>query len=209
MEELSSLLDRLTEENKIGEGTYRDVYQVSPDICAKKLKPRHIKNYWGFSVSYPTHLYTLFKFGVADFNKYESAEYQRITSLIPKELRDSFAHIRGVEQGILFQDLVKDFSGKLSIPLSRINGPINNRVFWDRMKQLKEFFLNRNILYYNLKPDNILVMGQNSERLIPVISDYKRIGPRTYPFQPELRIPAMARQKLIRRFERLISQYKG
>jgi hypothetical protein len=158
---------------------------------------------------YPTNFYSLVKFGISNFNEFEASEYQRIADKIPKELRNSFAHIRGVVDGILFQDLIKDSSGSPSRRLAQQEEYIYDKVFWHRMSQLKEFFLDENILNFNLKPNNILVMERNPTETIPVILDYKRIGPRTYPFQPQLRIHAVAQQKLMRRFERLASQYKN
>ncbi|MBU1201367.1 MAG: PhoP regulatory network YrbL family protein [Nanoarchaeota archaeon] len=201
------LIQNIREENKIGEGTYRDIYQVSPDLCAKKIKSTHKKSYKIFSISYPTNTYTLIKFGIKNFNEYEYQEYLKIKDAIPNELANSFANIEGVVEDILFQKLVKDLSENISKPLTQ-KKRIDNSYFWNRINQLKEFFLDEKIYNFNVKPDNILIKELDSETFIPVITDYKRIGPRTYPFQPQLVFSDIAQKKIVRRFDRLILEYK-
>lgn len=202
----SLIKSNILPENKIGEGTYREVYRISDDYCAKVLRPTHLKDYFFFKVNYPTKAYIKYKFGIKDFNEYELNLFNNIKNRMPSDLDSSFAKIEGIVNNALIQDLVKNQDGSLSKSLLNYDSKIGNMEFWKKLQDIQEFFLDEDIFNFNVKPDNILVKN-DSENLIPVIMDYKRIGPRTYPFQPQLLIRSVAQQKIIRRFSRLAEMY--
>ncbi len=206
MKYVSTIIDKIIPENKIGEGTYRNVYRISPDLCAKVLKLKHKKNYNLFEINYNAQLYTQLKFGIANFNEQENINYTRIKHKIPKDLASSFAKIHGLFEDYLIEDFVLNENETISKTLHEHESKITNPVFWKKLYQIRDFFIDERIHNFNINPDNVLIKQIDSKQ-IPVITDYKRIGPSTYPFQPQLRIRHFAEEKLKRRFERLKKEY--
>jgi len=204
-------LDRIVQEmsfdTKIGEGNYREVYQVSPEVCVKRLKRSRRKNYYFFSIDYPMWLYLL-KFGIVDFNKHEFQQYQRLIGGIPCELSSSFARILGVRkvdsESLSFQELVTDYDGSLSQPLVQYE-KVRALSFWERLAQLRAFFMTECLPFFNLRPDNVIVKRVSETEALPILYDYKRMGVRTWPFQPQLLFNGPTRRKLGRLFQRLFS----
>jgi len=198
--------------DKIGEGTYREVYQVTPEVCVKRMKSYHKKDNLLGRIGYPTSLYTLAKFSIWDFNDFELKEYRKLLPNIPGELSGSFAKIIGVgrkdDESLLFQETVRDHDNGPSRPLMQ-TGPIFQECFWDRLMELRDFFTGNNIHFFNVGPDNVIVKKTEQGILVPVFTDYKRIGQRTYPYQLHLKLDCLARQKVMRRFERLAETYRA
>ena len=67
---LHEVLRQIRPEHKIGEGRFREAYQVG-DSVVKVMKRKVHKNYGLFSIDYPARLYIRWKFGINDYNQYE------------------------------------------------------------------------------------------------------------------------------------------
>jgi hypothetical protein len=195
---------------RIGEGKYRVVSAFGFDKVAKTLKPARTKRYGFLPVNYSMWLYTPLKFGIRDINAHEQKNYKMILAQDPKGLRSSFAEILAVRKqrgkSVLVMKKVKDFNGETSKSLKE-TGPVKSRVFWRRIDKIENFFLEKKIPFFNLNGENILVKKISGSEAIPVIVDYKRIGARTYPFQPHLLIKPIAMQRVKKRFRQIRENY--
>lgn len=193
---------------KIGEGRFREVYQVG-GYTLKVLKPYTRKNYGPFHIAFPVTLYTTLKFGIPDFNEHEYNTYNSFADRIPSELRESFYHIHGVQKpngrSCLITELVADTDGKPSKRLSE-HGKIADSIFWKQIKRLEEALLDEGIMLMDINGENILVRKTDNGP-IPVIVDYKRLGGKTYPAQFWLSSGKQMEKKIQRRFQRLREQY--
>ena len=192
----------ITPEKKIGEGSYREVYMVR-NKAVKVLKHFIVKDYILFSIKYPTHYYTKLKFGIDDFNEHEFGNYSELK--IPDEFKDNFAQIFGIEKnnGNSFSlcELILDSDGNVSKSVKEHKN-IKDIDFWKNLDKLEEFLIDNRIYLMDIRPENILAKEINGS-FIPVIIDYKRVGPQTYPFQFLLKSTNGIENKIRRRFERL------
>ena len=60
---LEECMGKLSFDRKIGEGGYREVYQITPEICVKTIKNDE-KNYGLLKKKIPNRAYILLKFGI-------------------------------------------------------------------------------------------------------------------------------------------------
>lgn len=197
--------DYISLENKIGEGTYREVYRAG-DKALKILKP-HIHK---FNVDFPTSLFTKLEYGIADFNQYEYNTYQRFIKKIPEGLRGRFAKIysAGCYNGrsASLSELITNENGGISKSLSKF-GPVSDKNFWNEIDQLESLLLEKRIFLIDIRKENVMVK-ESEGKLTPVLFDYKRIGARTRPFQPWLRLfPSQLAEKVKIKFQELREEY--
>ena len=197
--------------NKIGEGTYRDVYSISGSIF-KVLKQFRSKNYGLFCINFPMGYYTLFKFRIKDFNAYEHDMYCKLISAVPEQYNKNFSTI--YETGYYYgrsisrSRLISNLEGNISPSMAKY-GQVNNPNFWAKLKELEEMFIDIGFFPMDLKAENILVGTNENCDPEPIFVDFKRFGAKTYPFQ----ICLQYRQKLIERmrtkFKRLRDNYQS
>ncbi len=208
---LNKLLEDISFSYKIGEGAYREVYKINDDVCVKTPKKYRTQDYGLFSLNFPSKLYTKLKFWVSDFNELEFKEYEKLKQKIPRELSANFTPIIGLtkkdDKSLLFQKLIKDYDGRLSLSLDQ-RGKIKSELFWDQLLALECFFIQNDIGFFNISPDNIFAKKINEKDYMPTLMDYKRIGVKTYPCQPQLLFDGPAKRKINRRFDRLFKEYK-
>lgn len=199
----------LPENSKIGEGKFREVFSVG-DFAVKIIKPSFKKNYGLFSVNLPTHKYTKYKFGILDFNEYEFKVYKEFIDRVPEELRNSFYQIYSVlhneGKSYLIAQLIKDSNGQISRSMSK-SGFIQEKSFWERIDQLENLLIEKDIPLLELNGANILVQNLGNTT-IPVFTDYKRFGSRTYPAQFWLVSRSERAKKIKRRFQILRDKHK-
>ncbi len=190
---------------KIGEGAYRTVYQLDDTRCAKLLRPKREKCYGGLRVMYPMWFYTLVKFGVSDYNKFEFGNYARLMNELPADTHKFFAPILGVKQTIhgsaSICELVKDADDRVSERLQDV-GMVSDRGFWEQVEFLRRRIVENNIQYFGVGHEN-LVVKKDGNTATPVFVDVKRIGVNMYPFQPWLGLTGMGARKINRAFDRL------
>ncbi len=195
--------------SKIGECKFREVFSVG-DFAVKTIKPSFKKNYGLFKVSMSTHLYTKYKFGIPDFNEYEFGAYKKLIEKVPEELRNSFYQIYSVlhneGKSYLIAQLIKDSNDQISLPMSKL-GHIQEKSFWERIDQLEDLLIEKDIPLMELNSSNIVArdLGNSS---IPVFIDYKRFGIRTYPAQFWLISRSERVKKIKRRFQILRDKHK-
>lgn len=205
----TDVIDAVTQ--KIGEGRYREVYCIDDEFALKLLKPIVGKNYFGVHVEFPAQLYTSFKFGISDFNRFEYDAYHNFSSRIPSELRSSFAHIyrAGIFHGrsASLSDLIVDEDGSVSRPLSE-HGAVGDPLFWKRMDAIETMLLDEKIRLADVANHNIVVQTVNGTH-IPVLVDFKRYGRRTFPFQIWLVSERQLENKMRRRFQKMRDAHKG
>jgi hypothetical protein len=192
-------------ELKIGEGGYREVFQTDDETCAKFLRRTREKNYGPFSIAFPMRPYTLLKFGTSDFNELELQNYNYLMSRVPESSHQYFARINGLEtidgQSVSICQLIRDSDGSISKSLKKF-GPVDSVEFWDSIEHLRKIILDLGIPYFGVNADNIVVRQEES-RVKPVFVDYKRVGMRTYPFQPWVCMRGKKAKKINRLFGRL------
>lgn len=199
---------------QVGEGAYRRVFRAGFGRLGKVLKSTRPKNYSLFSIRYPMRWYTRLKFGVRDLNQFEYDNYRRLMDRVPRELERNFAKLveprtrKKDKQSVLIVEEVKNFDGEPSKNLLEI-GPVSNEGFWRNLTQIENFFLQNKIPFFNIRPENIMVKWVNSQECIPVFIDFKRIGARTYLFQPSLRKESGANKKIRKRFARIRQEFKA
>ena len=198
---------------KIGEGTYRECREVvgSPDLCAKVLKPFRTKSYpLGITLTVPTHIYTLFKFGIADINRFEYAVIENL----PPELRQ-YAPDRNEIIAVNNRDtaLVStrqyDFNGQPSKTLHELNS-LENEHFWREIDRIAEMMFDHRLYFFDIfhLGNNVIVQQEDTETARPVLIDFKRLGQRMYPFQFDLLTHRGRQSKLLRRLEQFRMRFK-
>lgn len=196
-------------ENQIGEGRFRRVYRFQ-DKAVKILKRKVKKDYWLFSVSFPTGTYTYLKYGVRDFNEHEFKVYNLLERRLPDEFRDNFGKVLDLGYSIygslLVSELILDSKCQVSQDI-KCRGKIKDESFWKRLDQIVEFLSDNRIYFLDINPGNILAREVNGV-LIPVFIDYKRIGPQTFPFKSWLRIKSLAERAFRRKMNRLKEEFK-
>ncbi len=197
--------------NKIGEGTYREVYQIS-DSLFKVLKPFRSKSYGLFCIDFPMGRYTLLKFGIRDFNVYERDMYDKLISAVPEEYHRNFSTIyeTGYHNGrsISRCRLISDSEGNISPSVAKY-GQINNQHFWARLQELEEMFVDIGFFPMDLKAENILVGTNENYDPEPIFVDFKRVGARTYPFQIWLQYRKKLIERMRTKFRRLRDNYRS
>jgi hypothetical protein len=171
-------------ENRIGQGAVRKAY-VCGEYLLKVIKQDiYIRKKMLFGQrKIPTEEFIKKRYKIDDFNIYEFAQYMQLMQRVPAYLRDSFAKIIGVKQiqgrSVSINDLVRDADNSISRTLED-NGPLNDVGFWKRMDELEKFFLDEKILHLGIDERNILVR-RAEEAVLPVVSDYKRMGKNVRP----------------------------
>lgn len=190
---------------------YRDVFLVGPDKDhVAKIPKESIKKKYPFgTIDYPSAPYTLLKFGKANINK---ADYENYEAL-PTVVRERFTASTRMIQGVIVQERVMNYDGTPAVSVeeeSREHGKIENVPFWKNIDELKDIFLSeeRPLLGVFHKGSNILVKKTSADKWMPVIVDFKRLGARSYPFQPNLIIPNEVRNKFLRQFEVFEREYR-
>ncbi len=200
------------EGKKGGEGSYRRVSSIGNWVLGKTLKPTRTKDYVLFKVRYPMEVYSLLKFGTRDVNKQALANYKKLMEVVPDSLRENFARVLGVRgrgnKSILLAEKIKDFNGTQSKDLLE-TGTVGNEAFWKRLAEIEKFFLENHIPFFNLRPENIMVQWTDKQNCRPVFIDFKRMGPKTYPFQPHLFLRSQADKKVRRRFAGIRKEFKA
>jgi hypothetical protein len=197
------------ESSKIGEGKFREVFLVD-GFVVKTLKPIFRKNYGLFTVNLPTNVYTKYKFGIPDFNEYELEVYKEFIDKVSEGLRDSFYHIYSVlyneGKSYLIAQVIRDNNGQISQSLKQ-KGNVPESSFWQRIDQLEDLLIEKDIPLLELNSSNIVARDLGNS-VIPVLTDYKRFGSKTYPAQFWLVNRSERAKKIKRRFQILRDKYK-
>ncbi|MCR4325385.1 MAG: hypothetical protein NUV59_01085 [Patescibacteria group bacterium] len=190
---------------------YRDTFLVGPDKdhVAKTPKTSIEKKYSLGTVHYPSSAYTLLKFGKTNINEVDYENYKAL----PSTVREQFAASTRIIQGVIVQERVMNFDGAPSLSVeeeTREHGRIENTSFWEKIDELRRVFLaeERPLLGVFHRGSNILVRKASAEEWLPVIVDFKRLGARSYPLQPNLILRDELRKKFLRQFEAFEKEYK-
>jgi len=191
---------------------YRDTFLVGPkkDHVAKIPKDAIEKNYPFGTVRYPIPPYTLLKFGNANINETDYENYQAL----PAVVREKFAAPTRMIQGVIVQERVMDYDATPSLSVeeeTREHGKIGNVPFWKDIERLKKIFLSEGspLLGVFHKGSNVVVKKMSADKWAPVIIDFKRLGGRSYPFQPHLLLRSELQKKFLRQFENFEEKYKA
>lgn len=192
----------------IGRGKYREVYSQG-DVVWKVLK----NSVPLVGIPLRPDFYLRFVYGIEDINRYEFDNYSSInissnlTDFFNQVFEPKFHHSRycnsSPSTGI--SKIVRDSSGSISKPLSQFD-QIENEDFWNKLDELESFIIKDDVPLFDISPTNVLVQILGDE-MNPVIFDYKRMGIKSYPFQPSLRFQSGRSEKIKRRFKRLRDNY--
>jgi len=203
MEAIIAALE-LVHAEQVGEGRHRDVYRLG-DQAVTILKPQLRKDYKLFSVMFPAKLYGLLKYGSADLNKTEEENYRALRAALPREQHGMLTHIHktGTFNGASYSvsDLVLNADGSVAQPLCR-HGPVRDKGFWEQLASLERTLSERVIPYWEINEHDVVVQ-RTENGAQPKLVDYKRMGQRTYVFQPHLLFPKAIVGKIRRKFLRL------
>ena len=158
---------------------------------------------------YPSAPYTLLKFGAANINEVDYANYQSLPETVRKEFTPEMRMIKG----IVVQERVVDYDGEPSLTIgehTRKFGKLRNRIFWEKVERLKHIFLAEEepLLGVFHKGSNVMVKKVTEDEWVPVLIDFKRVSGRSYPFQPNLQLKAEVQKKFLRQFEKFENDYK-
>jgi len=209
---MHSLLDRINDfsyqGHKVGEGGHREVY-AHGDLALKITKPYAFRRYL-IKLAVPTWLYSMYKLGYGDMNQADFTNFKKIEGILPKDMYDNFVPIYRIvtENGrsVLVSELVLNDDGSTAKALSTYDS-IDDPSFWREMDRIKNFFINHDVPYFDLRGENIVVRERVDGHLVPVIIDYKKSSSRAYPFQLNLHLKSQRARKLNRRFSRLQIKY--
>ncbi len=195
----------------INESRYRIAYRLD-EFAIKKIKSHISIKILFINVHIPTPLFTLFRFGIRDFNEFEYDQFQSVISRIPADLHTCFAKayrpIKADNTTYSINQLVINDDGMVSKML-REYGKVNDKQFWSTIDRLENLFLVHRIYFFGVGCNNICVRQHADGRVVPVLIDYKRVGIRTFWHQLWLFLPSVKELKLRRRFDRLRKRYKS
>lgn len=139
-------------------------------------------------------------------NEYEYELYNFFLRFIPKEFERNFAKIYGIfkkgENIISVNELIQDFDNTPSKTIENFKEEFSEN-FWEEFENIINFFVDKDILYTDMNPRNILVKRLSDNVQIPVFIDYKTLGNLLYKWQFTLKFQWGRKRKLLRRFKRL------
>lgn len=192
---------------KIGEGRYREVFQVDNHCCVKVSKPVIIRKVGSFGFSIPCGAVRLLK---GDINEQEISNYELLSQKLAPGVLKFFNRplLQCTYDGkpALLVDLVKDDDGNVSLSLEK-KGEMEDKSFWTDLDEIEKEIVSLGIPYFGIQGNNLLVRKVNSH-YEPVFVDLKRIGAREFPLQPWLGHRYFAKRKITRSFEKLRQTYK-
>ncbi|VVB73264.1 Uncharacterised protein [uncultured archaeon] len=166
----------------LARGTYREVF-VEGGMCVKSLLPYRERRYPPHVVLlHPMQDYLKHKFGIDDLNLFELDNYRRFFSDAGAGVEGRFARILDVDDDCSRMELIRDFDGSVSRSLKDY-GRVQSGGFWDAMREVKRFVQERRIPLFDLNECNVLVQRLDERRLVPVLIDYKHVGPQLFPYQ--------------------------
>ncbi len=198
----------LTIGDKIGEGQHREVFR-SGQMALKVQKLYRERTTLGFTTRIPMRDYSRRKFGIKDFNRLELENYRRLADFVPVALRRHFCviHWAGEWRGrsISLSDLILNEDGTCAQPLSQF-GTMADPQFWTAFGCMESFLIDSRMFFLGLNSDNILVQ-MTRDGPLPIMVDYKWLGPRAYRWQFWLRWEAGLKRKLHRKFGRIRELY--
>ncbi|QQR92579.1 MAG: hypothetical protein IPJ89_05540 [Candidatus Iainarchaeum archaeon] len=194
----------------LGRGNHRAAYLISPRHVTKVHLP--VSGLASMRGQLYNRAKERFEYVVhGGFNELELRNFRRIWKSVPKHLRSSFARIssqRGkTKERILRIRVVRDADGSLSKTLRRF-GPVSDPVFWRRFDLLVNWMLETKNYFLDFNAENVAVKRLSNGSHIPVLIDYKRVGYQSHPLQWWLRIPIIARARMLRRIGRRIDRYR-
>ena len=176
--------------------------QGNPHLCAKVLIPK--RRFKG-SKPDPNEIVST-KYGINDFLDYEWANYQKIMSVCPTDLRKYFVTIHGIEntsdgRRALIMETVYNESGKIAPNLVK-NTSLLSPAFTVVLERIRhEVFLAHNIDHFGIARRNILVKSPRH----PVFIDFQT-GRERFRGQFWLHIPYFVRTKVNRCFRKLYNE---
>ncbi len=166
----------------IGIGRYRTSYSVDGDICIKEVNKELSKKIFGLEFKLDTKSYLKNIYGIENLNEFEYNIFKELPTEF-KEFLPSFTEIGAGD--ILYQELIKDYTGDKSINLKEF-GKIRNDYFWNKIHYLKFLFEKNNLYFYDVFSygNNIIVKRIAENKYQPIIIDLKRIGTKMNKIQP-------------------------
>lgn len=173
-----------------------------PNLCAKVLIPK--RRYKGAKPD-PNDIVST-KYGISDFLDYEWANYLKIMSVCPHDLREYFVTIHGIEKttdgrSALIMETVYDERGEIAFNLVKNSRPLSPDFTAILERIRKEVFLAHNIDHFGIVRRNILVKSPSH----PVFIDFQT-GRERFRGQFWLHLPYFVRAKVNRCFLKLYDE---
>lgn len=200
--------ERLSHKSK--GGRFREIFVVGDDRATVAKVPRaSIKKRYPFGeMSIPAAPYVLLKFGVVNVNEVDHRNYLAL----PEIVRTLYAPSTRMLKGVLVQERVLDFDGSPSLSVDEYvakHGRIVNKHFWEEVRCLKDLLLTERVYllgaFYG--GSNIMIKRLSPTDWRPILIDFKRLGNRSYPFQPHLSLRSNLEKKFIRQYARFCRKF--
>lgn len=199
----------------VAQGGHRSVSWMRQDGMEWVEKREHAKRestIMGVPIRVPMRVHMGLKHGRLTPNELEWKHFHTFFKRVPKSLRENFAQPYGLSRGkegvILYMEAISDYTGQRSLSLNEF-GVVQNPFFWKKFDSMLRWMIDSGAVHFALKPENIVVKRISETESIPVLIDYKNMDPRRYFLQPWLRIPALAREKMLRRYARVRRKYSA
>jgi hypothetical protein len=176
--------------------------QDKPNLCAKVLIPK--RRFKGTKAD-PNDIVSS-KYGIGDFLDYEWANYLKIMSACPVDLRKYFATIHGIDKtsdgrNALIMEIVFDERHEIAPNLVKNLRPLSPTFTAVLERIRKEVFLAHSIDHFGIARRNILVKSPNH----PVFIDFQT-GRERFRGQIWLHLPYFVRAKVNRCFYKLYDE---
>ena len=186
---------------KIWEWSYREVFlhDTNPDLCIKKLKKKRVKTYplW-VKISINQKIYTLIKFGIRDFNKYEYKQIKKAQKIIPENMPK---HIELINGGLL-QSVIKDYNWEVSKNMQSISQWKIWKIFFEKLQKIINDLMDNNIDLMDIR-NNVIIQEYKKWEYKPMLFDFKRIWWKTYWWQFWLILKQQRKNKIYRRMKKV------
>ncbi len=182
-------------DRKIGEGTFRTCYTVAGhnDMCVKLVKS-------DFTFGRRMQAFFLRR----RTNMQEFARYLKL----PNEIKPYFNPIIEADRHYSITTMPRDYDGSYSRSVFS-HGKVSNPHFWQEVDKLYRFLLEHNLWYFDvLNGKNMFIRKESEHQWFPVIVDYKRLGPKGFPWQVHLWLRSEKRKKMARKYAKLLTRHK-
>ena len=186
---------------KIAEWSYRTIYmEESKDYILKVNKEYRTKKYFWIEISFNQRIYTLLKFWISDFNEHEIEILNRVKDIIPENIPE----LSEITPYWLIQSIIKDYNWDVSKNLKDFDYTKTDSLKRE-IKSLFKQLINEWIEPMDIWKNNIIIQEYSRWKYKPILFDFKRVGWRTYPFQPWLFFSKKLRQqKVYRKLDRVL-----
>ena len=185
---------------KIWEWSFREIflYKKDPLLCIKKLKEKKIKSYFWVKIWFNQKIYSLLKYWKRNFNNYDYEVLKKVEKIIPNNIPKN----NKITDKWLVQSIITNYDWEISQNILDYKWELS-KDFFEKLEILIDYLIKNWIEPMDIF-HNTIVQEYEKWKQKPILFDFKRIGWRTYIFQPWLMFSKeLRRQKIYRRLDKL------